>query len=225
MKGEVVGMNTSSLRDAEGINFAIRYNVLNIRLEAMMSQAESSTPPTPGPTSTPASWSSYGPVSGEIEHNLSDGFISTYKTGFEMKNGIMEARFYNPYPPSVGSWNSGFFFRWAGPEIGGFHLVGIRSDSTWIHVLRLDGDTSDNDQVNSGYAGRIRTVDGAYNDIKVVAYGNGGELYVNGYLIADLDLSGLTEKGWVFLTATFYTTDGVDGYSTQFENLTIESWD
>ncbi len=48
LSGEVVGMNTLGLRDSEGINFAIKYNILSRQVQIMIAQAE--TPPTPRPT-------------------------------------------------------------------------------------------------------------------------------------------------------------------------------
>ncbi len=48
LSGEVVGMNTSRLRDSQGINFAIKYNVLSRRVQLMIAEAEA--PPTPRPT-------------------------------------------------------------------------------------------------------------------------------------------------------------------------------
>ena len=81
LQGEVVGMNTSILRDedAQGINFAIRHNVLASRLPVLLRAATSppsATPnPTPTPTPTPGSGPQpiFGPVNGEIEHNPDDG--------------------------------------------------------------------------------------------------------------------------------------------------------
>ena len=55
LQGEVVGMNTSILRDedAQGINFAIRYDVLASRLPVLLRAATSPPSATPNPTPTP----------------------------------------------------------------------------------------------------------------------------------------------------------------------------
>ena len=47
LRGEVVGMNTSRLRDSQGINFAIKYNVLSRRVQLMIAEAEAPRHPLP----------------------------------------------------------------------------------------------------------------------------------------------------------------------------------
>ena len=120
LQGEVVGMNTSGLRefDAQGINFAIRYDVLASRLPALLGAATS--PPTVTPTATPIPSPTpgsgpqpiFGPVDGEIEHTMpDDGLIDGYYSGTGIRDGVIEAHFYNPYSASLGRWSSGFLFR------------------------------------------------------------------------------------------------------------------
>ena len=119
LKGEVVGMNTRILRDreAQGINFAIRYDVLASHLPVLLRAATSppsATPnPTPTPSPTPATGAQpiFGPVNAEIEHNPDDGSIDGYYSGTSIRDGTIEAYFYNPYSTSVGKWSAGFMFR------------------------------------------------------------------------------------------------------------------
>ena len=49
----------------------------------------------------------YGPTDGSIEH-ADDGFIDVHRTFTSMADGIIEARFFNPYSAQEGSWSSGF---------------------------------------------------------------------------------------------------------------------
>ena len=121
LEGEVVGMNTSVRReirdedfDAQGIGFAIRYDVLSSRLAIMKAGASPAPTSTRTPTRTPTTRSSgntFGPVSGSIKHDPDDGLIDTYRTFTSMADGIIEARFSNPYSAQVGDWSSGFLFR------------------------------------------------------------------------------------------------------------------
>ena len=218
-KGRVVGMNTSGYREYEGLNFAIQYNVLRNRLPIMAAQAEA--PATPTPTAPPVP-PNYGPVGGVIAHDPEDGYIDVFRTDFWMKNGVIAARFFNPYPQTVGEWSSGFLFRH--PRTNYFHLVIIRYNKTWEHSLRLGAneDGTDNERdLDSGYSRHITTGEGEYNDITIAFVGDEGWLYVNDQEIATLDLGGLTEGGYVTLAGGYYNSDGVAGYSTRFEDLTI----
>ena len=119
-EGEVVGMNTSVQRDiqgedyfAQGIGFAIKFDVLNSRLTAMKSgQSSHPTPvPTPGAIATQTPGYVFGPESGSIEHNPYSGFIDVYKTSTSVNDAVIEARYFNPYSSYDGSWSSGFIFR------------------------------------------------------------------------------------------------------------------
>ena len=231
LQGEVVGMNTSILRDedAQGINFAIRHNVLASRLPVLLRAATtppSATPnPTPTPTPTPGSGPQpiFGPVNGEIEHNPDDGLIDDYHArGVRIRDGVIEADFYNPYSASVGQWSSGFLFRHSPNNDGTnkFHSVVITEDGYLHHNLRTSG--PDNTQrVAREYVSQIDTQASARNHIRIVFTGGAGKLYINGHYITHLQLHGLMEAGNVFAVGSYFTGHGVAGYSTRFENFTI----
>ena len=145
LRGEVVGMNTSRLRDSQGINFAIKYNILSKQVQIMIAQAETLPTPTPRPTASPTPRPTpegvFGPVSGSIEHDPDDGFIDVYKSGVWLTDGVIEARFFNPYSAQDGDWTSGFLFRKSSRNT--LHVVFIHSDGRRFHRLRLgDADAS-----------------------------------------------------------------------------------
>ena len=52
----------------------------------------------------------YGPTDGSIAH-ADDGFIDAHRVFTSLADGIIEARFFNPYSAQEGSWSSGFLFR------------------------------------------------------------------------------------------------------------------
>ena len=226
MAGRVVGMNTFGISKdvAEGLSFAIHYAVLSQRLAHMI--AEANAPPTPTPTLTPtptpvpAPVGSFGPVDGSIEHRPDDGFIDDHETFTSLADGIIEARFFNPYSPQTGNWSSGFLFRWTPSSPGNmFHTVVITQVGWWYHYLRT-GDSNDQ-PIGTGFSAAIAT--GAYgsNHIRVIAIGGEGVLFVNGEFVATLDLSGLTNTGDVSAVAGYFTGDGVAGKSTQFEDFIV----
>ena len=214
MEGKVVGMHRAGFSgEYEGLNFAIRYNVLRGRLPVMVAQAEA--PAAPTPTALPPH--DYGPVSESIAHNPDDGLIGVFETEFWMTNGIIRATFFNPYTPSVGTWTNGFLLRH--PSSNTFHVVGITSGGYWVHYLRRGG--PENEQEEYDYSRHIATGVGDYNVITVAFNGNEGLLYVNDQEVATLDLSGLTAGGYVSVMANYHIGDGVAGYATRFEDLII----
>ena len=234
LRGEVVGMNTRVSRqipgrdfDAQGIGFAIRYDVLTSRLTALMAAATSpstATPTsTPKPSPTPGSGPQpiFGPVNGEIAHNPDDGSIDGYSSGTSIRDGIIEAYFYNPYPTSVGEWSTGFMFRHTyGDDINKFHGVFITEDGYFYHYLRTG--SSDTDQrLAARHIGEINTDASGRNHIRIAFTGAEGRLYINGHYIAHLQLQGLMEAGGVSAVGSFFAGNGVSGYSTRFEDFTV----
>ena len=224
MNAQVVGMNTWHYGDSEGINFAIHYTVLSQRLAVMI--AEANAPPTPTPTRTPtptprpAPEGSFGPTDGSIEHDPEDGQIAAYWANTSLADGIIEARFFNPYASQTGNWSSGFVFRWTRSSPGNiFHSVMVTQAGRWYHFLR--NESGESQSIANGFSAAIAT--GAFdsNHIRLIVIGGAGTLIVNGEFIATLDLSGLIETGGVYALAEYFKGDGVAGKSTQFEDFKI----
>ena len=223
MNGRVVGMNTSGMRKdiSEGLNFAIHYSILSERLKVMI--AEANAPPTPTPTRTPTPTprptpvGGLGPVDGSIEHDPDDGKIDTYEANVTLEDGIIEARFFNPYSSETGHWGSGFLFRTGSSW---FHTVFVTQSGEWYHYLRT-GDTPNDQQVGTGFSAAIAT--GAYdsNLIRVIVSGEAGTLFVNGKFVTTLDLSKVMDAGRVYAIAGYFAGDGVAGKSTQFEDFKV----
>ncbi len=233
MNGRVVGMNTRGVQKdiSEGLNFAIHYSVLYQRLAIMI--VEATAPPTPTPTRTPTPTplptpdalteatrriiGEFGPIDASIEHDPDDGFIDEYEADVSITDGIIEARFFNPYSSQTGSWGSGFLFRFG---TGRFHTVFVTQAGRWHHYLRT-GDAANDQQVGSGFSAAIAI--GAFdsNHIRVIAIGGEGMLFVNGKFVTTLDLNGLMDAGHVSAIAGYFAGDGVAGKSTQFEDFRI----
>ena len=163
-----------------------------------------------------------GPIGGSIEHHMpTTGRIDGYSTRVPLMDGIIEARFYNPYSSQAGKWSSGFLLRWAPSEPNNiFHTVTVTDAGRWYHYLRM-GDSSNEQLTGSGFSTAISTSASGSNLIRIIAVGGEGTLFVNGEFVSALDLSGLTDVGRVTAVATFFLSDGVTGESTRFEGLTI----
>ena len=221
MQGEVVGMNTRVVRETlggrpvDGVGLAISYEVLQRRLPIMKAQAINPTP-TPTPTPTPI-LRLFGPIDGSIPHDPIDGLVDVYTPDFQMKSGSMEALFTNPQPGPDG-WSYGFAFRRSQPNH--FHAVVVSSDGYWAHILRL-GDADTEKQVYE-YSPAINRGIGEKNNLRVRLFDDDvGLFYVNGEVMAKLDLSGLVDEGWLYVLGWYYAGDEQEGAVTEFENLVI----
>ena len=225
LRGEVVGMNTAGLRDrdAQGINFAIRYDVLASRLPALLRTA--ARPPTVTPTPTPTSKPQplFGPVDGEIEHEPDDAYLEAFNSRTSIRHGVLEARFFVPYSTEVGNWSCGFMFRyvkWNDLPDSQFHIVLITSWNNFHHYLRTGGPMDSTPLALRNITG-INTSPGDSNHVRLIINGAEGMLYVNSRYVAKLNLSGLITSGEVRAVGEYFSDDGVAGYSTRFKDFTI----
>ena len=221
LRGEVVGMSSRGLLEAQGIGFAVRYDILSSRLALMMSDASSGVaPPTRIAFLGPEEQSTFGPVSGALEHNPDDGLIPTFASKLDVADFVAEATFTSPHDVAGGTWSSGFLVRDAGRRAG--HVVLIHNSGRWFHYLRSEGPGSYRmDQV--GFSANIRTGQDARNHVRVIASGRSGWLFVNESYIAELDLSDLVEPGAVTLVGAFFKSDEQEGLSTPYANFSVRT--
>ena len=161
----------------------------------------------------------YGPEGGAIEHK-DDGLINGIKSRIAMSDGVIEATFSNPYPTREGSWSVGFLFR--NPKANQFHVVVIRSDGKWHHRLRT-GDSDSTQRIADEYSERVSTRADGSNQVRVIAMGEDGWLFINGAFISNLDLSGGAKFGGVTLVGRYFTSDGIPGRYARFADFTIHS--
>ena len=165
----------------------------------------------------------YGPRDGNIEHKGHEtGFIDAHDSGVQLADGIIEAKFGNPYATWQGNWSNGFLFRER--RNGGFHAIFIQEDLRWHHDLRL-GDADITQYLVDQYSNLISTEISSSNHIRIIVLGDECWLFINNTYTGKLDLSDLTQAGEVSAITNYFTGDGIDGYSTRFEDFTIWSAD
>ena len=158
----------------------------------------------------------YGPSDGSIEYD--PDFIDEHDSRTSLADGIIEARFLNPYSSREGNWSSGFLFR--GGELEEFHAVIVDHEGWWVHRLRTS-DTEPPQELSERTSPHISTDLSGSNHLRIVALGEEGWLFINGVYIDKLDLSGLIEAGSVVAVSSYFEGDGVAGRSTRFEGFTI----
>ncbi len=162
-----------------------------------------------------------GASDGAIPHTPGDGSIDAHSASTSLADGIVEARFFNPYALGSGAWSSGFLVR---DGVGGqFHAVVVTNLGRWFHYLRA-GDGADRDQrIADGSSEHISTARNGSNHIRIIAMGGEGWLFINGVYTANLDLGGWLQSGDALAVGGYFEGDGVDGRSTKFESLAIWS--
>ena len=161
----------------------------------------------------------YGPTDGSIAH-ADDGLINVHRTFTSMADGIIEARFFNPYSAQEGSWSSGFLFRQG--RSNEFHAVIVDESGRWHHRLRTSV-TESAHAVAEGRSSHISTSPSGSNHIRIIAMGDEGWLFINGARVAKLDLGGLLTSGAVSAVGSYFTGHGIPGRATRFEGLTVRS--
>ena len=130
MSGKILGINTfgyektQSGRPVEGLSFAISGTTVQQQIPILRAGTPAPTPtPTRSPTATPTPGrtSSFGPTSGELRHDPSDGLIKTEYADVSIADMMVEATFVNPYSAASNKWDYGFFLRQDGAT-GPFNL-------------------------------------------------------------------------------------------------------
>ena len=164
-------------------------------------------------------------MSGAIDHDPDDdGYIDVYSADVWLADGIIEARFINPYSTRQRQgqgWCYGFLLR---RSVDGIHAV-LVSNHGWRHHLYLKG-ASDWIRLAGEGSDNIDTGPYGSNHIRVIALGAEGTLLLNGHYVATLDLGGHMEAGEVrAIGAGFYTNCTIAGKVTWFEDFMIRPLD
>ena len=228
MSGEILGINTfgydkaQSGRPVEGLSFAISGTTVQQQIPTLRAGTPAPTPtPTRRPTATPVpgQTTSFGPTSGELRHDPSDGFIKDQYANVSIVDMMVETTFVNPYSAASNKWDYGFIFRdQVNDSTGAFIQVIATSDRRW-HLAWRERPSADNQRVGGGTIPTFDTSAGGRNHLRVVAINERGWLFVNGEFVSALDLSDVTGAGDVAVITGAFTGNEVAGAVTRFENF------
>ncbi len=160
----------------------------------------------------------YGPKSGSLDHTSND-LIAAQDVGVNLRDFVIEARFFNPYSTAKGTWDYGYILRHAEKNTH-FRFV-IKSEKTWALV----NNTGDPDGViiDQGDLPSLDVSETGSNLVKLVFQGETGWFYLNGEMISELDLSARMNPGAIFIATGIFQGDGIAGSSTRFSDLSIWS--
>lgn len=235
MSGEILGINTfrreetDGGRPVEGVGFAVSGTTVQQRIPTLkIAQAAPTPTPTRPPDPTPTSSYSggasfgFGPISGELRHDPSDGFIKTEYADVHMADFIVSATFTNPYSAASNSWDYGFIIRDSGTGSSiRFIQIVLTSRGRWGIAWR-EGRSLESQSIADGTLGNFRTSAGQSNSMAVFAFGGRGVLFVNREFVTSFDLSRVTGAGDVAIITGAYTGDEVAGAVTRFEDF--QAW-
>ena len=132
----------------------------------------------------------WGPLSGELEHDPSDGFIKTDHARVSFSDMVVEATFTNPYPTSTGSWDYGFILRQNRDDP--FLQFVVDSDERWAVIT---GTNAPYDRLGGGTINGLDTSASGRNHVMVVVIEERGWFFVNGHFVGDVDLGSVTHTG------------------------------
>lgn len=155
---------------------------------------------------------------GTIAHDPSSKMIAAGGSSIKLKNFVVEVNIENPYSPSTGSWSTGVLMRNA--SFNNFYALVISSKGYWEHRFR-SGLTENSTVLNSGQSEAIETSGKTYNQIKIIVYEGLGVFYINGILIAQLDLSENQNPGPISVIGGYYTGDQIEGMSSKYKDYKI----
>ncbi len=211
LDGLVLGINTFKFRDVgvEGLGFAISAETVLERIPVLR---EGTALPSPTATARPRDSDSWGPVSGELWHEPTDGFIKVEYADVWMPDMVVEATFVNPYDASDNPWDYGFILRSTVDEP--FLQFVVSSDQQWAVI---GGSGAPYERIAAGTVRDLDTDAGGRSRLMVVAIEERGWFFVNGELMAAVDLSSATQSGDVAVITGVYTGGEVAGASTRYE--------
>lgn len=136
---------------------------------------------------------SYGPTSGQLEYQ--SGFITTHDSRLWVADLVAEATFANP---PERNWDYGFVIRFAASDR--LEVIGVTADHRWFHHTISPGDSN----YTTVDRGRLRSNLRGRNQLLLIALENLGLFFVNGELVARLDLSHNLEPGDVRAMGGFF---------------------
>ena len=181
MSGKILGINTfrydesQSGRPTEGLGFAISGTTVQQQIPTLLAGPPAPTPtPTRRPTATPTpgQTSDFGPTSGELQHDPSDGFIEDQYANVSIADMVFESTFVNPYSAASNKWDYGFILR--KNRDAPFIQIVITSDRRWSLVA---GDEAPREVIGGGTLRNLDTSAGGRNHLRVVAIKEHGWLF------------------------------------------------
>ena len=144
-----------------------------------------------------------------------DGKIEALTTFRNVRNFTISADFGVPYSESLGDWSVGFIFR--NPTQNDLSLVSVTQDGLYNHYEKPDD--GEYTRLDSGYVSVWNQNVGDKNKMNLVVVEDRGWLLVNSEYVADLDVSGASERGSLEIATGLFAGDEVAGETTRVSDI------
>ncbi len=165
----------------------------------------------------------YGPAEGELAHEEGD-FIPKLDTEVNVRDFIVEARFYNPYDPAEKGWDYGFGFRDTGSDSN--YRLYVESSGKWtLDSVTTRGEEADFEEVGGGHWPGLDLSAGGSNHLRLVVQGEAALFFINGAYVSTLDVSARNLFGGVWIGTGFETGHEMLGRSTRYQDFSVWSLD
>ena len=138
----------------------------------------------------------YGPATGSLVKE--PGFVAEHRSGLWVRDLIVEAEFAGP---TGNSRDYGFIIR--NPESGRLEVIGITGEGRWFHETS-DKQDRDYTTVSDGFILGTGATLQARNHLLMLAIDDIGLFFINGQLVARLDLSHNQDYGGVSVMGDFF---------------------
>lgn len=158
-----------------------------------------------------------GPMEGSLVHD-DDNFVEDRDTGVDLRGFIAEARFYNPFSTSDGTWDYGLMFR--DTDVNNQYRLIITSAKQWA----LYFGTEDKPKASGPLSNLDISASGS-NIIRLIASLDRAFLFVNGRYIDTMSISGKITGGDISPTTGFFTGSEIVGRETTYDRFVIWSLD
>lgn len=187
----------------------------------------------------------FGPIPGVLKHDrdpasTAEGINWYYKSGVDLRDFKAEATFHNPYGypnPEKKRFDYGFMFR-KGSNDEGYHLA-VGPTGAWFLELKTEsGQLKRLYEAGDGTIKNLNASEDGQNKLRLEVEGKTARFYVNDVLahtyefglptttpVTDLDVSGLTTSGDIWVVTGFLQENTIQEKLTQFSDFTIWSLD
>ena len=231
MAGEILGINTFSIdqsrsgRVAEGLGFAVSGATVQDRIPHLRTAVASPAPtpaervqptrtPNPGTGPTDDQGYVFGPVSGVLAHQPSDGLLESRSAGVSMSDAAVFATFVNPYSANAASFDYGFLIR---SRSGGASVRAlVESSGRWEVTVAA---SSSNRETRQGTLPTFHSGAGQRNSIVFFVAGGRGVMFVNGQFISRFDLSRVPQAGDISVITGAFAGNEAAGAATGYEGF------
>jgi serine/threonine-protein kinase len=167
----------------------------------------------------------FGPVDGSLDHDPASNAPKLRHANLNLRDFMVEARFYNPYSLDEGEWSSGFLIR--DNAQGQNFRVYVAARKPVVPILVLLQSTGAGGPPTQRPAPillpDVDVTPDRSNVFRIIVKGDAAYFYVNGEFQKTLDVSAIQSEGDIALATGLQRGTEVGGKTTRYEGFTVWS--